>query len=155
MTELADLEPLEPFVETSDDNLHLSEVAPEVGDVAPDLETHLVHVVSDLAQRGPHLLALAAHVSEQTEDGGGQEAENRPRLGFVHDSRVSDAARAVEYPACNYGTALLLGLLFLLGACAGDGPGNDDTLWTGASGLIIAVIALVLVSRWIKRRDRS
>lgn len=52
-------------------------------------------------------------------------------------------------------TALLVAVLVVLTACAGDGPGNDDTIWTGLSGLVIAVVVLVLVSRWIRRRDRS
>lgn len=51
-------------------------------------------------------------------------------------------------------TVLLVSLLVLVGACAGDGPGNDDTIWRGGSGFVIGVIVLLLVLRWIKRRDR-
>lgn len=50
-------------------------------------------------------------------------------------------------------SALLVALLALLSACTGDGPGNDDTLLTGFSGLVIVIVAFVLISRWIKRRE--
>lgn len=49
---------------------------------------------------------------------------------------------------------VLILLLLLLTGCQGDGPGNDDTLWTGFSGFVFAVILLVVVMRWLKRRDR-
>lgn len=50
-------------------------------------------------------------------------------------------------------TAVLVSLLVLLAACGGDGPGNDDTLWTGLSGLVIAVLLVVVLLRWLNRRD--
>lgn len=51
-------------------------------------------------------------------------------------------------------TALLVSLLMILAACEGDGPGNRDTLFTGFSALVIAVILVVVVLRWLDRRDR-
>ena len=50
-------------------------------------------------------------------------------------------------------TPLLFALLVLLGAC-GDGEGNDDTLWTGLSGVIIFVVIAVIVVRMIRKHNK-
>jgi hypothetical protein len=46
-------------------------------------------------------------------------------------------------------TAWML-LLFFLGACGDDG--NNDTIWTGLSGVIIAVVLVVIILRWLRKR---
>ena len=38
-------------------------------------------------------------------------------------------------------------LMALLTACGEDGDGNNDTIWTGISGLVIVVILGVIVLR--------
>ena len=52
-------------------------------------------------------------------------------------------------------TALLVTLALLFAACGGDGPGNDDTLWTGFSGFVFIVIVVAFVMHYLKKRRRS
>ena len=42
-------------------------------------------------------------------------------------------------------------LVFLLAACGDDGEGNNDTLLTGFSGLVIVVIVGYLLYRWFAK----
>lgn len=46
----------------------------------------------------------------------------------------------------------LVPLFLLLGACGDDGDGNGDTLFTGLSGLVIAIIVIWFVVKAIKKR---
>lgn len=43
-------------------------------------------------------------------------------------------------------------LMMFLAACGDDGDGNDDTLLTGFSGLIIAAVVIWLIVRAVKKR---
>ncbi|MGH9038989.1 MAG: hypothetical protein ACRDZ3_02035 [Acidimicrobiia bacterium] len=43
-------------------------------------------------------------------------------------------------------------LMALMVACGDDGNGNDDTLLTGFSGVVILAIAVFLVVRAMKKR---
>ena len=42
--------------------------------------------------------------------------------------------------------------MLLLVACGGDEQGNDDTLFTGLSGVIILGLAIFFIMRAMKRR---
>jgi hypothetical protein len=46
----------------------------------------------------------------------------------------------------------LVAMVTLTTACGEDGDGNEDTLFTGLSGVVIFVLVLWLVLRAVKRR---
>jgi hypothetical protein len=45
-----------------------------------------------------------------------------------------------------------VGLALVVGACGDDGDGNDDTLLTGLSGVVILVIVVWLIVRALRKR---
>lgn len=49
-------------------------------------------------------------------------------------------------------TILLSSLLLLLAACGEDGDGNNDTIWTGISGLVIVIIIGAIILRAMSKR---
>lgn len=51
----------------------------------------------------------------------------------------------------SYALILAMSLMFL--ACGDDGEGNEDTLFTGLSGLIIIVVAGYFLYRWWAKRN--
>ena len=50
---------------------------------------------------------------------------------------------------------LLLAVPALLGACGGDGNGNDDTIWTGLSGVVIVIVIVWFVLRGMRKKKGS
>ena len=48
-------------------------------------------------------------------------------------------------------TIHLVGLMLFLSACGEDGDGNDDTIWTGLSGLVIVLLLGYFLWRWAAR----
>jgi hypothetical protein len=51
-------------------------------------------------------------------------------------------------------TANLALIVMLFAACGENGDGNDDTLWTGISGVVILVIVIWLILRAMKKRKQ-
>lgn len=49
-------------------------------------------------------------------------------------------------------TVMLTALLLFLSACGEDGEGNEDTIFTGLSGVVILIIVVWLVMRAVKKR---
>lgn len=43
-------------------------------------------------------------------------------------------------------------MLALMTACGDDGEGNDDTLLTGFSGVVILAIVIFIIMRSVKKR---
>lgn len=40
----------------------------------------------------------------------------------------------------------------VMAACGEDGDGNDDTIWTGLSGVVVLVIVVWLIVRALRKR---
>lgn len=80
---LAGFEALQPFVHAADKNLDFGEFSPESADLGPDA-----------LQAGAQFGAVAAHLFEHAEHGGGQQCQQGPSLRVVHHPRiVADRAR--------------------------------------------------------------